>query len=162
MSTTKTPTNQNKYNSNNNFDGKISEESTSLPKFSLVIKNMKNLITKNISLHLYKNALFYAEKCLCISLTHDINSISDNIYMFAKCLFLNKEYSRCVNLIQKYNVIYYNINFLILYGQALFNCDDYDSVILYLEKDSINFESQILDDEHDDINSMHSIRHLLI
>ena len=162
MSTTKTPTNPNKYNSNNNFDGKISEESTSLPKFSLVIKNMKNLITKNISLHLYKNALFYAEKCLCISLTHDINSISDNIYMFAKCLFLNKEYSRCVNLIQKYNVIYYNINFLILYGQALFNCDDYDSVILYLEKDSINFESQILDDEHYDINSMHSIRHLLI
>ena len=162
MSSTKTPTNPNKYNNNNNFENKICEQTSSLPKFSAVIKNMKNLITKNISLHLYKNALFYAEKCLCISLTHDINSISDNIYMFAKCLFLNKEYSRCVNLIQKYNVIYYNINFLILYGQALFNCDDYDSVILYLEKDPITFESQILDDDNNDINNMHSIRHLLI
>ena len=157
MSSTKTPTNSNKYNNNNNFDNKICEQISSSPKLSSVIKNMKNLITKNISLHLYRNALFYAEKCLVISLTHDINSISDNIYMLAKCLFLNKEYSRCVNLIQKYNVIYYNINFLILYGQALFNCDDYDGVILYLEKDSI-----IIDDENNDIKSKHSIRHLLI
>ena len=162
MSSTKTPTNSNKYNNNNNFDNKICEQISSSPKLSSVIKNMKNLITKNISLHLYRNALFYAEKCLVISLTHDINSISDNIYMLAKCLFLNKEYSRCVNLIQKYNVIYYNINFLILYGQALFNCDDYDGVILYLEKDSISFESQNIDDENNDIKSMHSIRHLLI
>lgn len=151
MSSTKTPTNSNKYNNNNNFDNKICEQISSSPKLSSVIKNMKNLITKNISLHLYRNALFYAEKCLVISLTHDINSISDNIYMLAKCLFLNKEYSRCVNLIQKYNVIYYNINFLILYGQALFNCDDYDGVILYLEKDSISFESQSIDDENNDI-----------
>ena len=162
MSSTKTPTNSNKYNNNNNFDNKICEKISSSPKLSSVIKNMKNLITKNISLHLYKNALFYAEKCLVISLTHDINSISDNIYMLAKCLFLNKEYSRCVNLIQKYNVIYYNINFLILYGQALFNCDDYDGVILYLEKESISFESQSIDDENNDIKKMHSIRHLLI
>ena len=64
--------------------------------------NMKNLISKNISLHLYKNALFYAEKNLCISTTHDLNSIYENIYLLAKCLYLNKEYSRCVNLIQKY------------------------------------------------------------
>ena len=162
MYSTKTHTNSNKYNNNNNFDNKICEQISSSPKLSSVIKNMKNLITKNISLHLYRNALFYAEKCLVISLTHDINSISDNIYMLAKCLFLNKEYSRCVNLIQKYNVIYYNINFLILYGQALFNCDDYDGVILYLEKDSISFESQSIDDENNDIKSMHSIRHLLI
>ena len=162
MSSTKTPTNSNKYNNNNNFDNKICEKISSSPKLSSVIKNMKNLIKKNISLHLYRNALFYAEKCLVISLTHDINSISDNIYMLAKCLFLNKEYSRCVNLIQKYNVIYYNINFLILYGQALFNCDDYDGVILYLEKEPISFESQSIDDENNDIKSMHSIRHLLI
>ena len=162
MSTTKTPTNSSKYNNINNFDNKINDSISSLPKFSSVIKNMKNLIAKNISLHLYKNALFYAEKCLCISLTHDINSVSDNIYTLAKCFFLNKEYSRCVNLIQKYNVIYYNINFLILYGQALFNCDDYDSVILYLEKDPINFECQIIDDENNNIKNMNSIRHLLI
>ena len=162
MSTTKTPTNPNKYSNINNFESNINDSSSSTPKFSSVIKNMKNLITKNISLHLYKNALFYAEKCLCISLTHDVNSISDNIFMLGKCLFLNKEYSRCVNLIQKYNVIYYNINFLILYGQALFNCDDYDSVILYLEKEPINFESQNMEDENNDIKKMQSIRYLLI
>ena len=84
MSSTKTPTNTNKNSILNNSDNKL------LPKFSSVIKNMKNLISQNISYHLYKNALFYAEKCLCISLTHDINSVSDNIYTLAKCFFLNK------------------------------------------------------------------------
>ena len=156
MSSTKTPTNTNKNSILNNSDNKL------LPKFSSVIKNMKNLISQNISYHLYKNALFYAEKCLCISLTHDTNSLIENIYIFAKCLFLNKEYSRCVNLIQKYNVIYNNINFLILYGQALFNCEDYDSVISYLEKDSITFDSQIADDDNFDMKKLHSIRYLLI
>lgn len=151
MSSTKTPTNPNKYSNNINpnidndtdiiYENKIQiEQPSSLPKFSSVMQNMKNLISKNISLHLYKNALFYAEKNLCISTTHDLNSIYENIYLLAKCLYLNKEYSRCVNLIQKYNVVYYNLNFLILYGQALFNCDDYDSVILYLEKDPLPLE----------------------
>lgn len=158
MSTTKTPVNTSKFN--NEIKSDLND--SSLPQFNSVIKNMKNLINKNISLHQYKNALFYAEKCLCLSLTHDTQSITENIFMFAKCLYLNKEYSRCVNLIQKYNVIYYNINFLILYGQALFNCDDYESVILYLEKDPITFESSIQCSENNNIKNLHSIRYLLI
>ena len=172
MSSTKTPTNPNKYSNNNNnsnidndteiiYENKIQiEPSSSLPKFSSVIQNMKNLISKNISLHLYKNALFYAEKNLCISTTHDLNSIYENIYLLAKCLFLNKEYSRCVNLIQKYNVVYYNLNFLILYGQALFNCDDYDSVILYLEKDPLPLE--FYNPQSSETKNLYSILHLLL
>ena len=73
MSSTKTPTNPNKYSNNINqnidndtdiiYENKIQIDApSSLPKFSSVMKNMKNLISKNISLHLYKNALFYAEK----------------------------------------------------------------------------------------------------
>ena len=71
MSSTKTPTNPNKYSTNINtnidndtdiiYENKVQIDlQPSLPKFSSVMQNMKNLITKNISLHLYKNALFYA------------------------------------------------------------------------------------------------------
>jgi len=171
MSSTKTPTNPNKYSNNINpnidndtdiiYENKIQiEPPSTLPKFSSVMQNMKNLISKNISLHLYKNALFYAEKNLCISTSHDLNSIYENIYLLAKCLFLNKEYSRCVNLIQKYNVVYYNLNFLILYGQALFNCDDYDSVILYLEKDPLPLE--FYNPQSPETKNLYSILHLLL
>ena len=86
MSSTNTPTNPNKYSSNINpsldndtdiiYENKIQiDQPTSLPKFSSIMQNMKNLISKNISLHLYKNALFYAEKNLCISTRNDLNSI---------------------------------------------------------------------------------------
>ena len=170
MSSTKTPTNPNKYSTNINtniddtdiiYENKVQIDlQPSLPKFSSVMQNMKNLITKNISLHLYKNALFYAEKNLYISTTHDLNSIYENIYLLAKCLFLNKEYSRCVNLIQKYNVVYYNLNFLILYGQALFNCDDYDSVILYLDKDPLPLE--FTNQQSPESKNLNSIRYLLL
>ena len=116
MSSTKTPTNPNKYSNNINpnidndtdiiYENKIQiDPPSTLPKFSSVVQNMKNLISKNISLHLYKNALFYAEKNLCISTTHDLNSIYENIYLLAKCLYLNKEYSRCVNLIDAIIII---------------------------------------------------------
>ena len=170
MSSTKTPTNPNRYSTNINtniddtdiiYENKVQIDlQPSLPKFSSVMQNMKNLITKNISLHLYKNALFYAEKNLYISTTHDLNSIYENIYLLAKCLFLNKEYSRCVNLIQKYNVVYYNLNFLILYGQALFNCDDYDSVILYLDKDPLPLE--FTNQQSPESKNLNSIRYLLL
>ena len=83
-----------------------------------ILSKMKLLIDKYLSLNLYKNALFYAEKSLNFSLNHEMKSISENIFTLAKCLYLNKEYSRCVNLIQKYNMVYFNLNFLILIGKA--------------------------------------------
>lgn len=61
MSSTKTPTNSNKYNNNNNFDNKICEQISSSPKLSSVIKNMKNLITK-IFLFIFIEMLYFMQK----------------------------------------------------------------------------------------------------
>jgi hypothetical protein len=73
-----------------------------------------------------------------------IYKFSEELYNFAYCLYMNKEYFRCVNLIQKYNMKYYNIKFLNLLGQALYASEDYESVILNLDKDNIDFiESKI-------------------
>ena len=125
-----------------------------------ILSKMKLLIDKYLSLNLYKNALFYAEKSLNFSLNHEMKSISENIFTLAKCLYLNKEYSRCVNLIQKYNMVYFNLNFLILIGQALYNCEDYESLISFLEKEPITFESPLKNKS--DTQILHSIRYLLI
>ena len=125
-----------------------------------ILSKMKLLIDKYLSINLYKNALFYAEKSLNFSLNHEMKSISENIFTLAKCLYLNKEYSRCVNLIQKYNMVYFNLNFLILIGQALYNCEDYESLISFLEKEPITFESPLKNKS--DTQILHSIRYLLI
>jgi len=50
--------------------------------------------------------------------------------------YLNQEYYRCINLIQKYNMAYYNIIFLNLLGQALTECEDYEGVINFLQKET--------------------------
>ena len=133
---------------------------SSLPSYESVLSKMKSLIQKYLSLNLYTNALFYAEKCLNFSLNHNIENVSENIYDLAHCLYLNNEYSRCVNLIQKYNMTYYNLNFLILLGQALFKCEDFESLISILEKDPITFESPPI--EINQTKFLHSIRYLLI
>jgi hypothetical protein len=121
---------------------------------------MKNLIRQNIDMGMYSNALFYADKIFYLSLNKDAHTISDHLFDLAKCFHLNKEYYRCVNLIQKYNMTYYNIKFLNLLGQSLIACEDFEAVINYLEKDSINFENP--GEESENINFYQSIKLLLV
>ena len=68
-----------------------------------------------------------------------MTSISENLFELAQCFYLNKEYYRCVNFIQKYNMTYYNIKFLNLIGQSLLASEDYDGVINYLDKKDLEF-----------------------
>jgi len=126
-------------------------------KFDEIIANMNNYINQNIYMGFYQNALFYAEKVFFLTLKREeeianlinlnnpncnynpIYQLNEQLYNLAHCLFLNKEYFRCVNMIQKYNMAYYNIKFLNLLGQALFASEDYDSVIQHLDKQNIEF-----------------------
>jgi hypothetical protein len=132
-------------------------------KFDDIISNMNNYINQYIYMGFFQNALFYAEKVFFLTLKREeevvnlinmnnpnsnynpIYQLNEQLYNFANCLFLNKEYFRCVNLIQKYNMTYYNIKFLNLLGQALFASEDYESVIQNLDKQNIEFiESKFL------------------
>jgi hypothetical protein len=123
------------------------------------LTHMKNLIRSNICMGMYSNALFYANKIFFLTSNKDMYVNSDNLYDLAHCFYLNKEYYRCVNLIQKYNMTYYNMKFLNLLGEALIACEDYESVITYLEKDTIHLEGPC---EESDLNFYHSIRLLLV
>jgi hypothetical protein len=124
------------------------------------IAYMKNLIQQYIKNGLYNNALFYADKIFYLSLNKEMFIISDHLFDLAHCFLLNKEYYRCVNLIQKYNMSYYNQRFLNLLGQALLSCEDYESVITYLDKDSLQFEN--LSEEMENFNFFQSIRCLIV
>lgn len=132
-------------------------ENNSRVKFDDIICNMNNYINQYIYMGFYQNALFYAEKVFFLTLKREeeianlvimnnpnsnynpIYQLHEQLYDFANCLFLNKEYYRCVNLIQKYSMTYFNIKFLNLLGQALFASEDYESVIQYLDKQNIEF-----------------------
>ncbi len=126
-------------------------------KFEEIIANMSNYMNQYIYMGFFQNALFYAEKIFFLTLKREeaignfisinnpnllynpIYQLNEQLYNFANCLYLNKEYFRCVNLIQKYNMTYYNIKFLILLGQALFASEDYESLIQFLDKPSFEF-----------------------
>jgi anaphase-promoting complex subunit 6 len=132
--------------------------SPTIPTYEELVISMKYSITKYIEMGLYSNALFYADKIFYLSLNKDLYIISDHLYDLARCFYLNKEYYRCVNLIQKYNMTYYNLKFLNLLGQALTACEDYESVISYLDKDNIQFDSK----DNEINNTSQSVKHLII
>ena len=126
-------------------------------KFDEIISNMQKYLNQYIKMGLYSNALFYAEKVFFLTLKKEeeilniltynnpqnnynpVHMLYSELFDFANCLFLNKEYFRCVNIIQKYNMSYFNIQYLNLLGQALFSCEDYDSVIVNLDKNNITY-----------------------
>jgi len=126
-------------------------------RFDDIISNMNNYINQYNYMGFYQNALFYSEKVFFLTLKREeeianlikinnpnsnfnpIYQLHEQLYNLANSLFLNKEFFRCVNLIQKYNMTYFNIKFLNLLGQALFASEDYESVIQYLDKQNIEF-----------------------
>jgi tetratricopeptide (TPR) repeat protein len=116
-----------------------------------IITNMRRMMKDYISMGLYTNALFYADKIFYLK--SDQTQLTEPLLDLAQCYYYNKEYSRCVNIIQKYNMINSNIKFTILLGQALLACEDYESVISYLDKS----ETEISQD-----NILESVKYLII
>jgi hypothetical protein len=56
---------------------------------------------------------------------------------------LNKEYLRCVQLVEKYELAFHNEKFRILTAQALFNAGNINACINVLEKDLVT-ENEML------------------
>jgi anaphase-promoting complex subunit 6 len=125
-----------------------------------VITDMRRQMHQYINTGLYSNALFYANKVFYLSLSKDLITISDYLYDLANCFYLNKEYYRCVNLIQKYNMAYYSLKFLNLLGMAFLACEDYEAVITYLDKENLAVESNR--DYEVELSQYESIRYLII
>jgi hypothetical protein len=124
-----------------------------------IITHIKSLINQYLKMGCYTNALFYADKLFYLCLNRELSIVSDHLYDLAYCLYQNKEYFRCVNLIQKYNMTYYNLKYLNLFGQALLACEDYEGVINFLDKEYIQVETS---SEEENLNLYQSVRYLLV
>lgn len=57
------------------------------------------------------------------------------IYQLAYCYLMNKEYLRCVELLEKYDLVYQTLKFRLLTAQALFNSNNTQACIKVLEKE---------------------------
>ncbi|MCQ2816119.1 MAG: tetratricopeptide repeat protein [archaeon] len=130
------------------------------PTLNAVTNTMKDLMFKYASMNLFTPALFYAEKNLNLKINNQNNMIPEYIYDVCNYLYMRKEYSRCASLIQKYNLTYYSQKFLILYGQSLFSCEDYERVINFLDKENIIYEVPTQNEK--DLKFLESVKCLLL
>jgi hypothetical protein len=64
-----------------------------------------------------------------------IDPIIQAVYDLGYCYLLNKEYLRCVELIEKQELVYHNLKFRLLVGQALLKARNVSACIKVLEKD---------------------------
>ena len=68
--------------------------------------NLKNLC--------YQDAIFFADKILHILQARGSDRYVAAVYDLAHCYMLNKEYLRCVQLIEKYELAFHDERFRIL------------------------------------------------
>jgi hypothetical protein len=86
----------------------------------ILLRYLKEQMSKCKETHCYQSAIFYADKI--VTLCKDGANISqeyvDALYNLAQCYFFNKEYLRVVQLIDKSGLTFNNEKFRLLLGQA--------------------------------------------
>ena len=70
-----------------------------------------------------------------------IDPIIQAVYDLGYCYLLNKEYLRCVELLEKQDLVYFNLKFRLLVAQALLKAGKVSACIKVLEKDPTPEES---------------------
>ena len=98
-----------------------------------LLEKLKMLMHTNIRNHLYTDAIFYADKILHLSINRNEKYVQA-VYDLANCFFLNKEYFRSVQLIEKHALTYWSEKFRLLVAQAFLNAANVDACINVLEK----------------------------
>ena len=76
--------------------------SLSEEKLTLHLKQLMKLNLKNMC---YRDAIFFADKLLHIQQMGTLD-YCQAVYDLAHCFLLNKEYSRCVQLIEKNELVF--------------------------------------------------------
>eukprot|EP00826_Nyctotherus_ovalis_P064907 TRINITY_DN9531_c0_g2_i1.p2 TRINITY_DN9531_c0_g2~~TRINITY_DN9531_c0_g2_i1.p2 ORF type:complete len:187 (+),score=52.72 TRINITY_DN9531_c0_g2_i1:157-717(+) len=100
----------------------------------ILLKYLREQMTKCKETHCYQSAIFYADKI--VTLCKDTVMSSDyvsSMYELAQCYFCNKEYLRVVQLLDKSGLSFFNERFRVLLGQAFFFAGNYDECINVLE-----------------------------
>jgi hypothetical protein len=69
---------------------------------SNLINNLRSSMQRANSNERYCDAIFFADKILHLISTKQENDFIRAVYDLAKCYLLNKEYLRCIELLEKY------------------------------------------------------------
>ena len=144
------------------------------PTDQALIKKLRVTMENAIKNECYLDAIFYADKILALSI-HNSDQHIRAVYDLANAYFLNKEYMRCVQLIEKQsssinrvctNQNLYSEKFRILTAQAFLKANNIEACINVLEKENnevdniTNFEMSVLEEEQS--NYYKGLKHLVL
>ena len=93
----------------------------------------------------YSDAIFYSDKLLHLQSSRRTEPFVKAVYDLGHCYLMNKEYLRCVQLIEKYELAFHSEQFRILTSQALYQAGNLNACISVLEKNLANpMENEVL------------------
>jgi hypothetical protein len=138
------------------------------PTDEALISNLRRTMEISMRNECYLDAIFFADKVLALSIYNSEQYIKA-VYDLANAYFMNKEYVRCVKLIESRGVhvsdaLTYQ-KFRILTAQAYLKSNNIESCIAILEKDSsdpssLSFDLSIL--EEDQNSYYKGLKHLVL
>jgi anaphase-promoting complex subunit 6 len=123
-------------------EGKGEAEKEESQRECLKMEDFLNYLKETVKTHKNKNcyvsAIFYADKVVSLHRNYESESYIDATYELADCYFLNNEYLRAVQLIEKTGLGYYNEKFRTLFAQAYFSAGNIDECINVLKSEETN------------------------
>ena len=145
------------------------------PNDDLLIRRLQKTMNKAIHNECYVDAIFFADKILALSIPCTEQYIRA-AYDLAKAYFMNKEYMRCINIIDKQQVIIakygvlpsmsFSEKFRILQAQAYLKSKNIDKCIEVIEKkhpdieNLSSFEMSVFEEEES--NYFKGLKHLIL
>ena len=138
-------------------------QNNKLPSDVQLIAGMKSAMNNAIKNSCYVDAIFFADKILTLS--NDEKRFKA-VYDLANCYFMNGDYQRCIDLLEKHQLLEHNERCQILTGHAYLKSGQIDYCIQLLERtpDENRTNLTIPDEEEENENqsALKGLKHLLL
>lgn len=141
---------------------RMAEGEAKRPTDESLIRKLRKTMENAIYNECYVDAIFFADKILALSIPCSEQYIRA-VYDLANAYFMNKEYMRCINLIEKQQIVFtkygivpslsYTEKFRILQAQAFLKSKNIEKCIEVIEKkhpdaENLNsFEMSVFEEE---------------
>ena len=91
------------------------------------LKRLYELTIDSLSLHMYQDAIFFCDKLMTLSNSH--NAV---VYLMGECYFRNGDFKKVHSLFQSNKVLNLNVSFQLLAARALLANKQYDQCLTVL------------------------------
>ena len=92
------------------------------------LESIKSLIQDMMAKHSYKGAIFYANKLAVISGYHPTS-----VYLLANALFIDNQYRRCLHILERRNMVNFDVRFRLLAARCLVATAAWEDCITLLQ-----------------------------